>query len=83
MGTRSRVGLEGNTQFGGIANLVTTIRRATEALLPTSREGMPFDMFSLNCLPFEASRTYKTMMAESDCRRAQTIAEVQRSLCHV
>jgi len=62
------------------ANLGATIKRATEALLPASRESIPLDMLASNCLPYQASKTYRTMMTESDCRRAQAIVEVQRSL---
>ena len=83
MGIRSKLGVEGKTTLRSIANLGVTIKRATEALLPTSRESIPLDMLDSNCLPYQASKTYRTIMTESDCRRAQTIVEVQRSLRHV
>ena len=83
MGIRSRLGVEGKTPLRAIANLGATIKRATDALLPTSRESMPFDMLASNCLPYQASKTYRTIMTEYDCRRAQTIVEVQRSLRRV
>jgi len=83
MGIRSRLGVEGKTPLRTIANLGATIKRATEVLLPASSESMSFDMLASNCLPYQASKTYRTIVAESDCRRAQVIAEVQRSLCRV
>jgi len=80
MGIRSRLGVEGKTPLRTIANLGASIKRATDILLPNSRESIPLDMLASNCLPYEASKTYRTIMVESDCRRAQTIVEVQRSL---
>jgi hypothetical protein len=80
MGIRSKLDVEGKTPLRAIANLGATIKRATEALLPTSRESIPLDMLDSNCLPYQALKTYRTIMTESDCRRAQTIVEVQRSL---
>ena len=62
------------------ANLAATIKRVTETLLPTSRDSIPLDMLASNCLPYQASKTYRTIMTEYDCRRAQTMVEVQRSL---
>jgi hypothetical protein len=83
MGIRSKLGVEGKTPLRAIANLGATIKRATEALLPTSRESIPLDMLASNWLPYQALKTYRTIMTESDCRRAQTIVEVQRFLRRV
>jgi len=80
MGIRSRLGIAGKTPLRAIANLGASIKRATHALLPTSRESIPLDMVASNCLPYQASKTYRTIMTESHCRRAQIIAEVQQSL---
>ena len=80
MGIRSRLSVEGKTPLMAIANLGATIKRATEVLLPTSRESISLDMLASNCLPYQASKTYQTIIAESAARRAQTIGEVQRSL---
>lgn len=80
MGIRSRLGVDGKTPLRAVANLGAAIRRATDVLLPTSRESISFDMLASNCLPYQASKTYRKIIAESDCRRAQTIVEVQRSL---
>jgi len=79
MGIRSRFGVHGKTPLRAIANLGATIKRATDALLLTSTESMSKDMFASTCLPYQASKTYRTIIAESDCRRAQIIAETQRS----
>jgi len=83
MGIRSKLGVAGKTPLRAIANLGATIKRATDILLPTSRESISKDIFTSNCLPYQAAKTYRTIMTESDCRRAQTIVEVQRSLRRV
>jgi len=83
MGIRSRLSVEGKTPLRALANLGATIKRAADALLPTSKEKIPLDMFASNCLPYQASKTYRTIMTESDCRRAQTTVEVQRLLRRV
>jgi len=44
MGIRSKLGVEGKTPLRAIANLGATIKRATDILLPTSRESMSKDM---------------------------------------
>lgn len=80
MGIRSGLGVEVKTTLRTIANLGAIIKRATDVLLPTSRESMPLDMLASNCLPYQASKTYRTIMTESDCKRAQIIVEVRRSL---
>lgn len=80
MGIRSRLSVEGKTPLKAIANLGAAIKRATDVLLPNSRESMSLDMLASNCLPYQAVKTYRTIMTESDCRRAQTVVEVQRSL---
>ena len=80
MKIRSGLDVEGKTPLGTIANLGAIIKRATDVLLPTSRESMVKDMLVSNCLPYQASKTYRAIMTESDCRRAQMIVEVQRSL---
>jgi len=83
MGIRSKLGVEGKTPLRVIANLGASIKRATDILLPTSRESMSMDMLASNWLPYQASKTYRTIMTESDCIRAQTIVEVQRFLRRV
>jgi len=83
MGIKSRLGVDGKPPLRTITNLGATIKRATEALLSTSKESIPVDMFASNCLPYQASKTYRTIMTESYCRRAQTMLEVQRTLSHL
>jgi hypothetical protein len=83
MGIRFKLGVEGKKPLGAIANLGTSIKRATDILLPTSRESMSKDMLASNCLPYQALKTYRTITTESDYRRTQTIVEVRRSLNHV
>jgi len=79
MGIRSRFGVEGKPQRT-IANLGAAIKRAVELCLPASRESLPIDMLASNCLPYQASKTYRTIMPESACMRAQIMVEAQQSL---
>jgi len=83
MGIRSRLGVEGKTPLRAIANLGASIKRVTDMLLLASRESMPLDMLASNCLPYQASKTYRTIITESDCRRAQTIVKAQQALRRV
>jgi len=83
MGKRSRLGVEGKIPLRAIANLGASIKRATDVLLPTSRESISKDMLASNCLPYQASKTYRTIITESDCRRAQTIVKAQQALRRV
>jgi hypothetical protein len=80
MGIRFRSGIEGKTPLRSIANLGASIKGAVEVLLPTLRESIPLDMLASNCLPYQASKTYRTIMTESNCTRTQAFAEVRRSL---
>ena len=62
------------------ARLGVAFRRATQIHLLTSNETIPVDMFNSVCAPCDASRTYGEIMAEFNCRCAQTSVEVQRNL---
>ena len=83
MGIRFKFGVEGKKPLGVIANLGTSIKRAADVLLPASRESLSKDMLISNCLPYQALKTYRKIMTESDYRRVQNIVEVRRSLNHV
>jgi len=78
MEIRSRISVGGKTHYGVIASLGVALKRVAEIRVPTLRESLSVDMFTSNYLPYEASRTYRTIMTEFDCRRAQTIVEVRR-----
>jgi hypothetical protein len=80
MEIKFKIGAEGKTLSGVTAGLGAYIRRIVKVSLPTSMEGISVDMFASDWLPYQASKTYRTILAESDCRRAQTIIELQRSL---
>ena len=80
MGIRARLGAELGPSLSTIADFGATIKRAASVLFPKSRESISCDMFASNYLPYQASKTFRTIIAESNCRRAQTITEVQRSL---
>lgn len=72
--------MEGKAPLTSIANLGVALKRALELRLPTSRESLPIDMLVSDCLPYEASKTYRIMRTESACMQAENIAEAQRSL---
>ena len=80
MGIRSRLGAEGKAPLTAIANLGAAIKRAVELRLPVSKESLPIDMLASNCLPYQASKTYRAIMIEAARMRAQTMVEAQRSL---
>ncbi len=77
---KSKSIVEGKSPFKSITNLGAAVRKATEILLPNSRESIPVDMFASSCLPYQASKTYKKLTTESDCKRTKTLIDVQMSL---
>jgi hypothetical protein len=83
MGIRFRLGVEGRKSLGSITSLGISIKKAIDIFLPDSRESISKDMLVSEYLPYQASKTYKTIMTEYDCRRTQIRAEVRQSLNHV
>lgn len=80
MGIRSRLGVQkviGNT---GLAVVSGVLRRVTSIRLPSLRESISVDMLTSAYLPYEASQTYRRIMAEFDCMRTQAVVETQRQL---
>jgi hypothetical protein len=80
MGIKSALGVRAGSSLRAVADLGPLIRRVAAVLLPTSRESMPLDLLASNCLPYQASKTYRTIVTEADCNRAQAMVEVQRTL---
>jgi hypothetical protein len=83
MGIRFRLGLEGRKSLGNITSLGVSIKKAVDMFLPDSRESISKDMLVSKYLPYQASKTYKIIMTEYDCRRAHIKADVRQSLNHV
>jgi hypothetical protein len=42
-------------------------------------ESLSIDMLASSYLPYEASRTYREIMTEFNCRRTQNLVEIQRN----
>ena len=82
MGIKVRLGVEGGVYHRAIANLGAALRRVAEIRLPTLQEGISFGMFASDSLPYEASKTYRTIMTEFDCTRAQTQIQTRQALWH-
>lgn len=80
METKFKLGIAPKSHSGVTARLGVLLRKATQIRLLASRETLPVDMFNSDCVPYEVSRTYREIMAEFNCRRAQTSIEVQRNL---
>lgn len=63
-----------------LATFGAALRRIVSVRLPNLREGISVDMLTSAYLPYEASQTYHKILAEFDCRRAETLVETQRQL---
>jgi hypothetical protein len=80
MKIRSKLGLGGKTLQGVVPFLGAVSRRVGQIRLPNLKERMPVEMFVSSYLPYEAEKTYRTIMIEFECRRGQTPVEVQKQL---
>ena len=72
--------LEGKVHSRVMSNLGASLRRIVANRLPVLKENISVDMFASNYLPYEASRTYRTIMIELDSKRSQALVETQRQL---
>jgi len=74
-------GLKTRTQFGLVKNLGTIFRRVGGIRLGILRsidqDGISVNMFTASYLPYEASRTYRTIMIEFERQRSKTSVEAQ------
>jgi hypothetical protein len=66
-----------------ILNLGASLKRVLEIRFPTVIESLSVDMLTSSYLPYEASRTYRAIMTEFDCRRTQSLVDARRLLMHV
>ncbi len=81
MRTRSKLELEGQARHQVIAHLRLGLKKIAEIRFPLHRS-ISVDMFASDCLPYEASKTYRTIMTEFDRQRAQVRKEAQMALLH-
>lgn len=79
MGIRTRLGVEGEAYHRAVANVLEALKRATAERLSVFQDGISVGMFDSYSLPYEASKTYRTIMTEFRCRRAQTQLHAQRA----
>jgi hypothetical protein len=80
MEIRSKLGVEAKAHNRMVKSLGVVLKRVTEMRLSNLKESISLNMFTSNCLPYEASKTYRTIMTEANCRRAQTLVDAQRYL---
>jgi len=69
--------VRGSLKSRALTNLGTFLRRVTSIQMVKSRQSIPIEMFAANCLPYEASRTYQTIMADFECERSRAQAEAR------
>jgi len=81
MRTRSELDLEGQAHHQVIAHIRLGLKRIAEIRLP-SQKAISADMFASDCLPYEASKTYRTIMTQFDRQRAQVRKEAQLASLH-
>jgi hypothetical protein len=73
-----RLRVIGDNCFRVITRLGVAFKRVTSILPPTPKENLSVDMLAYNCLPYEVSRTYRSILTEFECRRGQNLAEVRQ-----
>jgi hypothetical protein len=76
IGLRRSRGEKGH--YGILQNLKAVLRIITRVSLTNLRDTMPADMFHASYLPYEASKTYRAIMTEFECRRSNYLVEAQR-----
>jgi len=69
---------KGSLEALALKNLGSIFRRVATIHLENSSSNIPVDMFTASCLPHEAARTYRAMVAEFECKRSRALVEVQR-----
>ena len=75
-----RLGMLGGKGYAALATFGVVLRRIASVRFPNLREGLSVDMLTSEYLPYEASETYRRILSEFDCRRAETLVETQRQL---
>lgn len=72
--------MRGGKGYATLATFGVVLRRIASVRLPNLRESISVDMFTSEYLPYEASETYRRILTEFDCRRAERLVETQRLL---
>jgi len=80
MGIKFRLGMRDGKGYAALATFGVVLKRIASFRLPNLREGISVDMLRSEYLPYEASETYRRILIEFDCRRAETMVETQRQL---
>jgi hypothetical protein len=75
-----RVGLiRGRSPSSIVLSLGASLRRVFEIRLPALNESLSIDILASSYLPYEASRTYREIVTEFNCRRTQYLVDTQRN----
>ena len=79
MKTEYKGGLRTRAQFGLVKNLGTIFRRVTAIRLDISREGIAAGMFAADSLPYQASKSYRAIKTELECKRSEVQLDALRA----
>ena len=79
MKTEYKGGLRTGAQFGLVKNLETIFRRITAIGLDVFHEGIAAGMFTAEYLPYEASKSYRTIKTELECKRSEVQLDALRT----
>jgi len=74
-------GLIAKAQFGLSKNLNAMMRRVSVLRVNTFHEGIGIGMFTARHLPYEASKTYRTIKAEFEYQRSRALVEAHLQTC--
>jgi hypothetical protein len=77
METRYRGGLGARVQLGVVKNVGAVVRRITAFRLDAFQNTLPSEMFT-HGVPYEASRTYRIMKSEFECKKCAAMVEAHR-----
>jgi hypothetical protein len=78
MKTEFKGGLRTRAQVGLVKNLGTFFRRITAIRVGVFREGIAAGMFAAECLPYEASKSYRAIKTELECKRSEIQLDLLR-----
>ena len=79
MKTEYKGGLRTGAQFGLVKNLGTILRRVTAIRLDVFHEGIAAGMFTAEYLPYEASKSYRAIKTELECKRSTVQVDILRA----
>jgi len=73
-------GLRTRTEFRFVKPLEAIFKRVTAIRLDVLHEGIPAGLFVAECLPYEASETYRTIKTEFERNRTKAMIEVRKQV---